>query len=89
MNVTPSAYTMARISSLTSPGVLAAAVSSSMPSALCPPSHQYQPAAAARRIAALASPAARAPRMAAAMLSCSASSAASHSSCSATLLGLS
>ena len=83
MNITTSAYTVARISSLTSPGVLAAAVISSMPSALCPPSHQYQPAAAASRIAPCASPAASAPRRATAMLSCSTSSVASHSSCSA------
>ena len=83
MNVTTSAYTVARISSLTSPGVLVAAVVSSRPSALCPPSHQYQPAPAANRIAPCASPAAIAPRTAEPMLSCSASSAASHSSCSA------
>jgi hypothetical protein len=83
MNITASAYTMAWISSVTSPGVLVAAVISSMPSALCPLSHQYQPAPAASRIAARASPAAIAPRIAEPMLSCSASSVASHSSCSA------
>ena len=74
---------MARISSATSPGTSVAAVISSMPSALWPLSHQYQPAPAASRIAAWASPAASAPRIADAMLSCSASSVASHSTCSA------
>ena len=39
-NITTSAYTMARISSATSPGIFVAAMISSMPSALCPLSHQ-------------------------------------------------
>src|SRR5215467_6320172 len=50
-NCTTSAYTMARTSSLTWPGVLVAATISSRPSTRRPPSHQYQPAAAASRIA--------------------------------------
>ena len=66
---TTSAYTMARTSSVASPGVLVAATISSKPSDRRPPSHQYQPAAAASRIAACACPAAIAPRIAALMLS--------------------
>ncbi len=60
-----------------------ACAASSAPSALCPLSHQYHPAAATSRTAARASPAPIAPRSAEARLSCSTVSRASHSSCSA------
>ena len=77
------AYAVARATGSVGPGTARAAATSSAPSALCPPSHQYQPAAAASRTAVAASPTAIAPRRAAVTSSCSAATRRSHVSCSA------
>ncbi|MFD0594370.1 hypothetical protein ACFQZ4_19580 [Catellatospora coxensis] len=73
-------YASARASSDTSPSRADAAMASSVPSARCPLRNQYQPAAPTSRIASCAQPRAIASRRAALMLSCSASTVASHPS---------